>query len=887
MTEPLPPRFTPAQLEPRWQSEWESHDVFRAPSAPPSDRGHFTIVLPPPNVTGTLTFGHSLGGTCMDVLVRWNRMKGVPTLWLPGVDHAGLATQMAVRKHLEKSGVNPTKLSPTELSEKIEEWRQDKESYIRRQLTAHGFSLDWSRYVYTLDPRYSGAVREAFLRLYREGVVYRAERMVNWDPKALTALSDLEVIPTENHGNLWYIRYPGTDGSAGITVATTRPETMFGDVAVAVNPGDERHAALLGSQVRIPLTDRTIPVVADTAVDPAFGNGALKITPSHDPVDHEVALRHPELPARRDVLDERAHLAGEFVPPEYRGMERFAARKAVVAALRGQGVLVKEEPYTNSVGYSERSDVPIEPRLSTQWFVNVEELGRAALASVREGRVQIHPESWTKTYYHFMENLKDWCISRQIIWGHPIPVWYCSACGAQDAYADIPDRCSKCGGGDLRAETDVLDTWFSSWLWPFATLGWPGSSPDLASYYPVSVLVTGSDILFFWVARMIMGGLHFTGKEPFRDVYLHGILVDKQGRKLSKHLGNSPDPLELIEQWGADTFRFALLFPMPVDHGGYWDHQKMMEGSRNFLTKLWNMVRFLTTVLPPGTPPASEVPASGDVFDRWILSALGQTLSEVDATLAQYDFTRAATVLHQFVWHEVADWYLEARKGALKGEEGADAQRTAAAVALFVMDRSLRMLQPMAPHVTEELWHALPHEGDFLARAAWPADRLPADTEAVGRIGILKDITRAARTLRKDAECPESARPILTVRPTTESARSVLASAAEHKGLLTLGRFESLQIRNETGTPEGSVAAVVPSAEIFLPRQGTTAGSRGALEREAEMLRQLLDKTRARLDDPGFRSRAPAAIVQETEAKVLELSERLRKIESHLSEASG
>jgi valyl-tRNA synthetase len=804
---------------------------------------------------------------------------------------------MAVRKHLEKEGVDIRKLSPGELFARIEGWRHEKETYIRKQLTAHGFSLDWSRYTYTMSEAYRRAVRTAFLKLYREGVIYRAERMVNWDPKALTALSDLEVIPTETKGSLWYIHYPSPDLEEGIVVATTRPETIFGDVAVAVGPEDQRHRAKVGKNVLLPLTDRKIPIISDKVVDPEFGNGALKITPSHDPADHEVALRHPELPSRRDVIDATGCLTGEFVPERFRGMERFAARKAVVTALKEAGLLVKEEPYTNNVGYSERSNVPVEPRLSTQWFVRMEQMGKRATDSVKEGRVRIHPDWWTKTYYHFMENLQDWCISRQIVWGHEIPVWYCDDCGAFDAFDTPPEKCPKCGSMKLHQDTDVLDTWFSSWLWPFATLGWPEKTSDLGSYYPVSVLVTGSDIVFFWVARMIMGGLHFMDREPFSDVFLTGILTDKEGRKLSKHLGNSPDPLELIEKWGADTFRFAIMFPTPVDEGGYWDHQKMMEGGRNFLTKLWNLVRFLKSTLPEGIGTPVSIPAAGDnLFDRWILSRWARTATDVEESLGSYDFTRAASALHQFVWHELADWYVEAQKDTLRGADGAEARAASAAVALFVIERTLRLLHPIVPHVTEELRESIPHPEGLLAVAEWPvgasgkegtqhAGLPPLDEAAEARMTTLQEISRSFRTLRKDGGWPESARPKGYILPTTALAGEVVGTPKERRAILTLSRLSEFEVISPGKRPEGLLAAVTPSAEVFLPKQAGEGASLGALEREKKTVAGLLNAAKLRLEDPGFRQKAPEKVVKETEEKVRELSERLKRIEEHLGGA--
>ncbi|MCL5984858.1 MAG: valine--tRNA ligase [Candidatus Thermoplasmatota archaeon] len=885
MNDSIPTRYDPKSFESRWQALWEEHKLFVAPPVAPG-AAHCTILLPPPNVTGPLTLGHSLGDTCMDILARWRRMQGVPTLWLPGVDHAGLATQMAVRKALEAKGVDVNHLSRENLRQEIENWKGEKETYIRRQLTAHGFSLDWTRYTYTMDPRYRKAVQTAFLRLYREGLIYRAEKMVNWDPKLLTAISDLEVIPVTTHGKLWYIRYPleGNEGE-GITVATTRPETLFGDVAVAVNPEDERHRHLVGKRVRLPLTDRVLPIIVDTGVDVAFGNGALKITPSHDLADLTIAKRHPDLPTRREVLDERAHLAGEFVPEPFRGLSCNEGRTRVVEALKEAGLLVKEEPHTHNVGRSERSNAPVEPRLSTQWFVDTSSMGKRALDAVREGKVRIVPDRWTNTYYHFMENLQDWCISRQILWGHEIPVWYCGKCGAFDAEESAPAACAKCGSTDLHADPDVLDTWFSSWLWPFATLGWPEETADLAGYFPSDVLVTGSDIVFFWVARMIMSSLNFRNAVPFPDVFLTGILTDKEGRKLSKHLGNSPDPLEFIDNWGADAFRFALVFPNPVDQNGWWDYAHHLEGGRNFVTKLWNVVRFVQGALPPGLPAPKAAPREAkDLFDRWILRRLAYTEREVGSTLSNYEFTKAASVLHQFLWREVADWYLEAQKSRLKGVKGTEAQRETAEVLLYTVDRLLRLLHPFLPHVTEELWHALPHEGEFLAVSAWPEPLLLPEDGAEEEVANLQEIVRGFRALSKEGGWAESERPAAVFHPTAPLARRSLESGDVRALVQTLAKLGSLEIAGEPRGGPASVSLVIAPGALYLARKGREAGGDTALLKEKRMVEQLLEKSRARLADPTFSARAPESVRKELESKVAELEARLRSISAHLEE---
>ncbi|HEV2231687.1 MAG TPA: valine--tRNA ligase, partial [Thermoplasmata archaeon] len=617
----IPPRFDPATVEARWQSHWSTERCFEPSAA--SQKPVFSMVLPPPNVTGVLTLGHMLGDTVMDVLARWHRMLGEEVLWIPGIDHAGLATQVAVRRHLAKEGVRLESLPREEVLQRIEAWKSERESTILAQTKGGGFSLAWSRYRYTMDPGRVRATREAFVQLHRDGLIYRGERIVNWDPRLQTAVSDLEVVHREESAELLYLTYPWADGSpGGIVVATVRPETLFGDVAVAVPPDDERHRDAIGRSVRVPLTDRDVPVISDAAIDPTFGNGALKVTPRHDLLDFEIAKRHPELATPAEILSPSAHLEGAAVPEAFRGLDRDRARRAVTDALEAEGSIARREAYVHSVARSERSDAVIEPRLSKQWFVKVSAFAGPAVEAVRSGAIRIHPERWTLTYYRWMETLQDWCISRQVAWGHAIPVYYCDACGNESASVDPPTRCERCSNPHLTPDPDVLDTWFSSWLWPFVTLGWPDSTADLARFYPGSVLVTGRDILFFWVARMIMAGYRFTGRPPFHDVYFTGMLRDDLGRRMSKHLGNSPDPLELIRERGADALRFALVHPNPTDQDGPFG-AGTLDGGRNFLTKVWNLGRLTLARLPDGMEPPTRPPILGpdaSLEDRWILS---------------------------------------------------------------------------------------------------------------------------------------------------------------------------------------------------------------------------------------------------------------------------
>ncbi|MHB1434987.1 MAG: valine--tRNA ligase [Thermoplasmata archaeon] len=880
----LPSRFEPGPIEARWQAAWEAARAFRAPDAP--DGPTFALILPPPNVTGILTLGHMLGGTLMDILARAHRMRGRATAWIPGVDHAGLATQVEVRRRLQREGIAFERLSRDEALREIERWRSDHVSTIVAQLKAAGFSLDWSRFRYTMDPGAVRATREVFVRLYEQGLIYRGERMVNWDVRLRTAISDLEVIHSEEDGHLYYLRYGAEDGGEGVVVATVRPETIFGDVAIAVHPDDVRYRSLIGRRVRVPLVERPVPVIADPAVDPAFGAGALKITPRHDPVDHEIGQRHPELEAPPDILDEEGRLTGPWVPEDLCGSEREAARTRVVERLKAAGRLERIEPYRHSVARSERSEAVIEPRLSRQWFVRMAGLAAPVREGVHRGEITLHPERWNRTFDRWMEGIQDWCISRQILWGHPIPVATCTGCGREIVTVEPPERCPACGGRSLAPDPDVLDTWFTSWLWPFVALGWPAPSTDRARYYPTQVLVTGRDIMFFWVARMMMAGYAFTGGPPFQDVYFSGMLRDEQGRRMSKHLGNSPDPLQVIRERGADTLRWALVFPNPTDEDGPFG-TAALDGGRNFLTKLWNVTRFALPLLasPPGRsvprPPPPEA-----LENRWILSRCHATLREVNRALADFEFTRAATALHGFVWHDLADQYVELSKDALNGRRDGVDPAEFRSVLTRVLDRTLRMLHPFIPHVTEELWHAIAPGEELLARAVWPvADEADDDPVAEREMETVREAIRLLRNLRSEEKVPLDATPRAWVSPSDPALGRLLMR--ESSTIARAVRLASFELAGASPATDGSRARrVAPSGDyqIELPVQSI---DRVSLEREREKLAQLLAKTLARLADPTFRARAPAAVVREAEAKASELATRIQRLDDHLKTADS
>ncbi len=847
------------------------------------------MVLPPPNVTGVLTLGHALGDTVMDAFVRQARMRGLATLWVPGVDHAGLATQVEVRRRLAREGVRFESLDREAKREALVRWKEEFEPRILAQIRAGGFSVDWSRYRYTLDAGSVHATRLAFERLYQAGLVYRGERLVNWDPKLRSAVSDLEVEHREEDGELIVARYRWADGGeAGLDVATVRPETIFGDVAVAVHPEDERHRAAIGRTVLVPIVDRPVPVIGDAAVDPAFGAGALKITPRHDLVDREIFLRHPELAEPGEIFDDDARLTGPSVPAEFQGLDRAAARARAIDALAVQGRLVRREPYRHSVARSERSDEVIEPRMSVQWFLRMGPLAAPVIEGVRRGEVRLHPERWSRTFFRWMEGIQDWCLSRQSVWGHPIPAFYCEECGTLAVGPEAPTSCPKCQAVRFRADPDVFDTWFTSWMWPFAALGWPERTGDLAHYYPTQLLVTGRDIMFFWVARMMMAGYWFTGAAPFSDVYFTGMMRDEQGRRMSKHLGNSPDPAALVRERGADTLRFALLFPNPSDEDGAFS-TAALDGARNFLTKLWNLVRFAVPQLPPGTPPPAGPPELGSaapLADRWIVERYRQTVVEVDRSLAAFAPTGATTALHGFLWHDLADRYVEIAKEALSGRLGEPARRSAQATTLFVLERSLRLLHPFAPHVTEELWHALPHDGELLACAAWPsATEPPADPAAIAAMEPVLETIRLLRNVRAEERFPIGLNPRGYVRPGGAEAARVLAS---ERGTITrLVRLSELEILGAGDAPPAHAASrVAPFGECFLERPPTGVGRSDALARERERLAELLAKARARLADPGFIARAPPEVVAEHRRKEAELAGRLATLDRHLEEAA-
>ena len=875
--------YDPAEVESRWYRFWMERGLFTPevdPAAPPDPRDTFTIMIPPPNVTGSLTMGHVLVQTLQDVVVRWKRMEGYATLWLPGTDHAGIATQNVVERALGERQITRQQLGREAFVQEVWNWKERYGGLINEQERRLGCSLDWSRERFTMDAGLSRAVTEVFVRLYRKGLIYRGDYIVNWCPRCHTALSDEEVNHEETDGSLWHIKYPIKGTEKFVTVATTRPETMLGDVAVAVAPKDKRYGHLVGKTLVLPLMRREIPVVADEFVDPKFGTGAVKVTPGHDPNDFGIGQRHglePIVVMNPDgTMSERA---GDFA-----GLDRFAARKKVLERLTDLGLLARTESHKLAVGTCDRCGTVIEPYLSRQWFVRMRPLAEPAIEAVRKRKVKFYPSRWTKVYLHWMTNIRDWCISRQLWWGHRIPVWYCRAAGCGEILVDTtpPAACSKCGSADLVQDEDVLDTWFSSWLWPFSTLGWPDDTPDLRAFYPGSLLVTGPDIIFFWVARMIMAGFEFMGREPFAHVYLNSIVRDAQGRKMSKSLGNSPDPIAIMDEYGADALRFTTIFLTPTGQDLIFD-AKRCETGKFFANKIWNAARLVSMRLG-GLDPTAVRDAQLDLTlaDRWILSRYADCVKDTTRCLKTYRFNDAANAVYRFAWHEYCDWYLELVKPRWS-DEGAAADpagaRTARVVAYRVLDGILRLLHPFMPYITEEIWQAIPHDGESITVAAWPkAKKVWFDVAAEADLGLLMDLVVAVRNLRSEMNLPPGRGVPVVVRA---DARVTALIDANRELLAPLARIESWTVGPDAVRPGVAAAAVVRGLEVWLPLAGIIdlEAERMRLAREADRVLHDLESTRRKLQNQDFLTKAKKEVVERERQKLEQLEETVAKLQ--------
>jgi valyl-tRNA synthetase len=873
----MPTTYDPKTAEAKWSRRWREGNHFRA--GRDADRKPFSIVIPPPNVTGMLHIGHALDFTLQDIIIRSKRMQGYDALWLPGTDHAGIATQTKVEQRLREQGISRYDLGREKFLDEVWAWKEHYADTIRSQWDKLGLSLDYSRERFTLDEGLSNAVREVFVRLYEKGLIYRGKKIINWDPATRTALSDIEVEYKEVQGNLYHLAYPLKDGSGSITVATTRPETMLGDTAVAVHPDDERYKHLIGKTLILPVIGREIPIIADEYVEKEFGSGAVKITPAHDPNDFEVGIRH-NLPQVL-VMDETGTMNENAGP--YQGLDRFECRKRLVNDLKEQGVLVKIEPHVHQVGHSDRSGAVVEPYLSTQWFVSMKPLAEQAIASQKSGEgVRFVPERFEKIYLNWIENVKDWCISRQIWWGHRIPAWYCDDCGEITVSVKNATSCRHCGSANIRQDEDVLDTWFSSALWPFSTMGWPDEeSADLKRYYPTDVLVTGYDIIYFWVARMIFTALEFTGKIPFRDVLIHGLVRDAEGRKMSKSLGNGVDPLEVIEKYGADALRFMISTGITPGQDLRF-HWEKVEQARNFANKIWNASRFVLMNLDEDVDP--EPGDNLGTADRWILHRLNETARDVTRLMDQYEFGETGRLLYDFIWDDFCDWYIEFSKLALNGSDPA-ARRSTLTVLVYVLDRILRLMHPFMPFLTEEIWQHLPRSGETISLAEWPAyDAGREAPDAVREMRQLMDVIRAVRNIRAEVNVAPGKKIELVIKPADAEAERILARNVEY-----LKRFcntESLAIDPAASAPEKAMSAVVSGAELYLPLAGLIdIGQEIArLTKELETLNKEVERASGKLANEGFVSKAPARVIEEEREKLRDYTERRDKVKARLAE---
>ncbi|NKI23868.1 valine--tRNA ligase [Paenibacillus dendritiformis] len=874
----MPTTYDPKAAEQKWYAYWQDGEYFKAGRRP--DAEPYTIVIPPPNVTGMLHIGHALDFTLQDIIIRSKRMQGYDALWLPGSDHAGIATQTKVEQKLREEGLTRYDLGREKFLERVWEWKGAYAKTIREQWAKMGFSLDYSRERFTLDEGLSRAVREVFVKLYEKGLIYRGKYIINWDPAARTALSDIEVEYKEVQGHLYHLKYPLKDGSGSITVATTRPETMLGDTAVAVHPEDERYKHMIGKMLVLPIAGREIPIIADDYVDKEFGSGAVKITPAHDPNDFEMGLRH-DLP-QINVMDESGTM--NEAAGSYQGLDRAECRKQIVKDLEAQGVLIKIEDHVHQVGHSERTGAVVEPYLSTQWFVKMKPLAEAAIEAQKNGQgVRFVPDRFEKTYLQWIENVRDWCISRQLWWGHRIPAWYCEDCGHMTVALEDAASCSSCGSAKLRQDDDVLDTWFSSALWPFSTLGWPEQTDDLKRYYPTSVLVTGYDIIYFWVARMIFTALEFTGEIPFKDVLMHGLVRDADGRKMSKSLGNGVDPLEVIEKYGADAMRFMISTSSTPgqDLRFRWER---VEQARNFANKIWNASRFALMNLEGFTYEDIDLSGKLGTADRWILHRLNETARDITRLMDAYEFGETGRVLYNFIWDDLCDWYIEFAKLSLYNGDAA-AKKTTQSVLAYVLDRTLRMIHPFMPFISEEIWQHLPHEGETITLAAWPEyDAAFEAPDAVREMSLLMDMIRAVRNIRAEVNVPMSKKIELLVKPANaEYDRNI------HDNLEYVERFcgtSKLSVELNAAAPGKAMTAVVTGAELYLPLAGLIDIDQeiARLEKEVEHLNKEVERVEKKLANEGFMAKAPEKVVAEERAKLQDYSGKRDKVMARIAE---
>jgi valyl-tRNA synthetase len=875
MEKNLPSVYNPKEVEEKWYEYWERENLFYAEAD--SKKEPFTIVIPPPNVTGQLHMGHALNNTLQDIIIRAKRMQGYSALWLPGTDHAGIATEAKVKEQLAEEGFSKYDLGREKFLERVWAWKEKYGGTIIKQLKKLGSSCDWSRLRFTMDEGLSKAVREVFVRLYEKGLIYRGDYIVNWCPTCKTTLSDIEVEHEEETGKLYYVKYTLKDGSGYLMVATTRPETMLGDTAVAVNPEDERYRHLVGKTLILPVMGREIPIIADSYVDMEFGTGAVKVTPGHDPNDFEMGLRH-DLPVI-NVMDENGHMnenAGKFA-----GLDRYECRKLILKELEEKGNLEKIEELSHSVGHCYRCNTTVEPMVSKQWFVKMKPLAAPAIEVVKQGKVQFVPDRFTRIYLNWLENIRDWCISRQLWWGHRIPAWYCKDCGEMTVSREDITVCPKCGRTHIEQDQDVLDTWFSSALWPFSTLGWPDETEDLKYFYPTSVLVTAYDIIFFWVARMIFSAMEFMKQEPFKYVVITGLVRDALGRKMSKSLGNGIDPLEVIDKYGADTLRFTLSTGNAPgnDMRFYWEK---VEASRNFANKIWNASRFVMMNLEGFKPGEVDIQAL-TLKDRWILKRINDITKEVTQALDKFEIGIAAQNIYDFFWSEFCDWYIEMAKIDLYGGDDL-AKKRAQQVLYFVLERALKLLHPFMPFITEEIWQHLPHDGRSIMVSKWPEYDPAWDFTDAGDMEVVMDAVRGIRNIRAEMNVSPARKAKAVARVSDPFVMDILKNSTEI--IHTLAKVEDMEfITQDSPAPHKALTCVIKGAEIFVPMEGLVdiETEIERLQKEHTNLEKEIDRVSKKLSNEGFLAKAPQDVVEKERQKEKDYRDMMEKVEQRLN----
>ena len=874
MSRELAKTYDPQEVEDRIYDFWLNGGYFHATVDP--EKKPYTIVIPPPNITGQLHMGHAMDETLQDILIRWRRMQGYSALWLPGTDHASIATEAKIVEAMRQEGLTKEDLGREKFLERAWAWKEKYGGRIVEQLKKLGSSCDWERERFTMDEGCNKAVREVFVRLYNKGLIYRGERIINWCPHCKTSISDAEVEFAEKDGNFWHIRYPFMDGSGYLELATTRPETMLGDTAVAVHPDDPRYKDIVGKMLILPLVGREIPVIADTYVEQDFGTGVVKITPAHDPNDFEVGLRH-NLEIINVMNDDGSinENGGKFA-----GMPGLEARKQIVKELEEQGFLVRIEPIKHNVGSCYRCHTVVEPRVSKQWFVKMEPLAKPAIECVRDGRVRFIPERMEKIYFNWMENIKDWCISRQLWWGHRIPAWYCEDCGETIVAMDAPHTCPKCGSEKLHQDEDTLDTWFSSALWPFSTLGWPDQTEDLKYFYPTDTLVTGYDIIFFWVARMIFSGMEHMGEPPFKTVFIHGLIRDAQGRKMSKSLGNGIDPLEVIAQYGADALRFTLVTGNSPGNDLRFSQEKV-EASRNFANKIWNASRFILMNID-GQDVPNQLPEKLALEDKWIVNQFNQVVKEVTDNLEHFEIGIAVQKLYDFLWDELCDWYIEIAKIRLQSSDE-EAAQTARQVLVWVMTGTLQLLHPFMPYITEEIWQSLPHEGESIMVSKWPVyEEAHCFQQAASDMQSIMDVIRAVRNRRSEMNVPPSRKTHLYIATAAEKVfqegAPIIERLAFANGVEIGPAFEI----------EGAVNIVTSGAKAYIPMDELVdkKAELARLTKELESAQKQYATTQQKLSNEKFLSKAPENVVEGVRQNAAKLKEHIALIQSSIDALS-